>query len=182
MSQKRRNKNDAPRHITDHEVKLGENDFIVSKTDPRGIITYANRIFVEMSGYTREQIIGANHNLIRHPDMPRIAFKLAWETIQAKKEFFGFVKNLRADGGYYWVFAYITPDLDTHGEIIGYTSFRRRPSDFAIEQVTALYELLRAEELRNGMKASQRALEKFLESEGTTYNKLIHDLQRGVTA
>ena len=182
MPRKRLNKNDAPKQLTDNEIRLGESDFIVSKTDTRGIITYANRIFVEISGYRKEEIIGANHNLIRHPDMPRIAFKLAWDAIQAKKEFFGFVKNLRADGGYYWVFAYITPDLDPSGKIIGYTSFRRRPSEVAVAEVSELYKLLRLEEQRGGMQASQKLLESFLEREETTYEKLIHDLQLGEIA
>lgn len=182
MKRRRRNKSDAPKHITQKETELGADDFIVSKTDPKGIITYGNRIFVDISGYSREEIIGANHNLIRHPDMPKVAFALAWELIKVKKEFFGFVKNLRKDGGYYWVFAYITPDLDTNGNIIGYTSFRRRPSREGIEQMEEIYSLLKAEELHGGVHASKALLTRYLDEHETTYDKFVHDLQLGVTA
>ncbi len=182
MGHKRLTKNDAPKNITDHEHVLNENDFIVSKTDTKGIITYGNRIFVEISGYSKEEIIGANHNLIRHPFMPRIAFKLAWDLIQQKKEFFGFVKNLSKDGGYYWVFAYITPDLDTKGSIIGYTSVRRKPSTHAVEEITGIYKLLNDAENRGGMKASEKLLNEYLEDNKTTYEKFVHELQMGAIA
>ena len=119
---KRLSKLDAPKNITNEEKVLGDDDFIVSKTDTKGFITYCNRIFLEMAGYSKSELIGANHNLIRHPDMPRVAFKLAWDLVKSGQEFFGFVKNLRKNGGYYWVFAYITADYDPYGKIIGYTS------------------------------------------------------------
>lgn len=95
------NKSNAPKILTNEEKILDKNDFIVSKTNTKGHITYCNRIFVRMSGYNSQDLIGANHNLIRHPDMPKIAFKIAWEYLQNQKEFFGFIKNLCADGGYY---------------------------------------------------------------------------------
>lgn len=179
MSHKRLDKNDAPKTITQNEKVMGENDFIVSKTDTRGLITYCNRIFVEMSGYEKGELMGANHNLIRHPDMPRVAFKLAWQLIQDKKEFFGFVKNLKKDGGYYWVFAYITPDLDQNGNIIGYTSFRRKPSRKAIETIAPIYKLLLNEEAKGGVRASEELLTNFLIQNNTTYEKLVIDLQNG---
>ncbi|OQX74397.1 MAG: PAS sensor protein [Campylobacteraceae bacterium 4484_4] len=182
MRHKKLTKNDAPKNITDHERSLKENDFIVSKTDPKGIITYGNRIFVEISGYAKEEIIGANHNLIRHPFMPKIAFKLAWDLIQQKKEFFGFVKNLSKDGGFYWVFAYITPDLDTKGNIIGYTSVRRKPSPRAVEEITGIYKLLNDAESRGGMKASEKLLNDYLNDNKTTYEKFVHELQMGAIA
>jgi PAS domain S-box-containing protein len=84
---------------TSIERKMRENDFIVSKTNPKGIITYGNPIFIEFSGYTEAELLGSQHNIIRHPDMPRAAFKLAWDTIQSGREFFGYVKNMSKDGG-----------------------------------------------------------------------------------
>ncbi len=182
MSLKKLNKNDAPKQITNHEKVMQENDFIVSKTDTKGVIHYGNRSFVSMSGYDKKEIIGANHNLIRHPFMPQIAFKLAWELIAQKKEFFGFVKNLCKDGGFYWVFAYITADVDKQGNIIGYTSFRRKPSPSGVEEIRSVYKLLNEAEARGGMQASEKLLNTYLLDNKTTYEKFVHELQTGVVA
>lgn len=171
-------KKDAPQTVTSAEKVLDANDFIVSKTDTKGYITYCNRIFSQMAGYSKSDLIGANHNLIRHPDMPAVAFRLAWEQIKNGKEFFGFVKNLRKDGGYYWVFAYITPDRDPNGTIIGYTSIRRKPSDVAIKTITPLYKQLLDVEKRNGIDASKKALEAFLDENSISYDALITSLQQ----
>ena len=179
---KKLTKNDAPKDINNHETLMKEDDFIVSKTDTKGIIHYGNRIFVEMSGYNKEEIIGANHNLIRHPFMPQIAFKLAWELIASNNEFFGFVKNLRKDGGYYWVFAYITADKDKQGNIIGYSSFRRKPSPAGVEDITAIYTLLNDAERSGGMAASEKLLTEYLKDNKTSYEKFVHELQTGVLA
>ena len=182
MAHKKLTKNDAPKNITDQEKVIKEDDFIVSKTNKQGIITYVNRIFVEISGYSKEEIIGANHNLIRHPFMPQIAFKLAWDLIKNKKEFFGFVKNLSKDGSYYWVFAYITADLDKKGDILGYTSFRRKASEEAIEKIVPIYNLLNKAESTGGVTASEKLLNNYLSENKTTYEKFVHELQLGVLA
>lgn len=179
MSKKHLSKQDAPRDITETEKLMADGDFIVSKTDTRGYITYCNRVFLEMAGYTKSELIGANHNLIRHPDMPKIAFKLAWDLIKSGQEFFGFVKNLRKDGGYYWVFAYITADRDAQGNIIGYTSFRIKPPRSAIEAIVPVYKLLIEEEKKGGMDASLKLLQAFLKQHRTTYDELVTSLQRG---
>ncbi len=84
-----------------------EEGMIVSSTDLKGIITYANRKFCEIAGYCKEELVGSNHNMIRHPDMPRAAFEELWSTLHAGKEWEGIVKNLRKDGMYYWVYAYL---------------------------------------------------------------------------
>jgi len=104
------------------EYFVKEEDFIVSKTDLKGRITYCNQPFLKIVGATQEQLLHKPHNIIRHPDMPRIVFKLLWEHIKAKKEIFAFVKNKSFDGGFYWVFANITASLDANGEIIGWHS------------------------------------------------------------
>lgn len=178
MTKKRLDKRDAPKKIIDDEKVMSENDFIVSKTDKKGLITYCNRIFVDMAGYSKEELLGANHNLIRHPDMPQVAFKVAWDLIKSGKEFFGFVKNLRKNGGYYWVFAYITADYDSSGNIIGYTSFRRKPSQKAIDALTPIYKLLVDEEKKGGMKASGELLGNYLKENNITYNELVFSLQQ----
>ncbi|MEA1919741.1 MAG: PAS domain-containing protein [Campylobacterota bacterium] len=171
-------KKDAPVRTTTSEKILGENDFIVSKTDMKGHITYCNRIFAEMAGYSKSELIGANHNLIRHPDMPAIAFKMAWDLIKNGKEFFGFVKNLCKDGGYYWVFAYITPDYDTQGNIVGFTSVRRKPSLQAIEAITPLYKQLVDAEREGNLNASKALLEQFLKDHNSSYDALVTSLQQ----
>lgn len=180
---KRLSKLDAPKNINNNEKALNENDFIVSKTDIKGYISYCNRIFVEMAGWSRFELIGANHNIIRHPDMPKVAFKILWDLLQAKKEFFGFVKNLRKNGGFYWVLAYITPDLDLNGNIIGYTSFRKKPSLKGIEFLTPVYKELVAAERSGGISASYELLKKTLNATDENiiekYQNLIFDLQKG---
>lgn len=179
MSKKSLSKLDAPKNITNNEKVLNEDDFIVSKTDIKGKIIYCNEIFAEMAGYSFGELIGANHNLIRHPDMPRLAFKILWEQIQNKKEYFGFVKNLCKDGGYYWVFAYVTPDLDLSGNIISYTSVRRKMNQSAKDVVIQLYQKLLEAERSGGMDASQRMLEELLKKKGWSYNEFVVNLQIG---
>ncbi len=176
---KRLSKLDAPKSVNTQETVMSENDFIVSKTDTKGFITYCNEIFIEMSGYTPMELMEANHNIIRHPDMPKVAFKLAWDLIKSGQEFFGFVKNLRKDGGFYWVFAYITADYDSSGNIIGYSSFRRKPPKSAINQIEPVYKLLVDAERKGGMEASGKLLADFLEQNKTTYNALVMNLQKG---
>lgn len=163
---------------TQQEKLLGEHDFIVSKTDLKGFITYGNRIFIEISGYEEGELLGAPHNILRHPDMPRVIFKLLWETIQAKREIFAYVKNLAKDGSFYWVFANITPSLDAQGNLIGYYSVRRKPRPEAIQMVTGLYRnLLEAEakagDGQAGMTASAALLQQILDQKGLGYEEFV---------
>lgn len=133
------------------ERKLNEHDFIVSKTDATGRITYANRIFMQICGYSEPQLLDIQHNIIRHPDMPRGVFKFMWDTLKAGNEFFGFAKNMCADGGFYWVFANITPDYDREGKLQGYYSVRRKPPQSAIDIIQPVYQQMLAIE-RNSSK------------------------------
>lgn len=180
MSKKSLSKLDAPKNITNNEKKLGNNDFIVSKTDTKGKIIYGNEIFIDICGYPASDLIGANHNLIRHPDMPKVAFKLFWDLIKNKQEFFGFVKNLCADGGYYWVFAYVTADLDTNGNIVSYSSFRRKPPQSAIDIIIPLYKKLVDAEKTGGAEASQRLLDNLLEEKKMSYDEFAINLQKDI--
>ena len=181
MSKKSLSKLDAPKNITNREKVLNQNDFIVSKTDTKGKIIYCNEIFAAMAGYPPADLIGANHNLIRHPDMPKLAFQLLWELIQKKDEFFGFVKNLSADGSYYWVFAYITADLDLNGNIISYTSVRRKMPQSAIDTITPIYKQLIDAERRGGVQASGALLTKLLNENNLEYNEFVINLQLGAS-
>lgn len=161
----------------ENEIVMAENDFIVSKTNPKGIITYCNEIFMEMAGYSEEELIGRNHNIIRHPNMPKAAFKLAWDLIQDGKEFFGYVKNLSRDGSFYWVFANITPDYDENREVIGYTSVRRKPNPEALKTIVPLYNKMLEIEQKQNTDASFQHLIQLLEENNITYDALILSLQ-----
>ena len=128
------------------EEFLFKDGVIVSSTDLKGIITYANRTFCDISGYTKKELTGKNHNIVRHPDMPKAAFKDMWDTIKAGNEWTGVVKNLRKDGRYYWVYTHVAPIKDDQGTIIGYTAVRRPASDNEKQESTALYAEMRAKE------------------------------------
>ena len=131
--------------ISDREVPFPEGKLIVSRTDLEGIITHANQSFVEMSAYSEQEIIYAPHYILKHPDMPRAAFKDLWDTIRCKKKWHGYVKNLRKDGAYYWVYATVIPNIRA-GEIVGYTSVRRKPSRLKVRECTQLYAQMLKEE------------------------------------
>lgn len=165
---------------TSVERTMRENDFIVSKTNAKGIITYGNPIFIEFSGYTEEELLGSQHNIIRHPDMPRAAFKLVWDTIQAGNEVFAYVKNMSRDGGYYWVFTHITPDLGAGGNIVGYTSVRRCPKRSAVDKVNPVYKQMLAAEAaagaRDAIGAGTKVLVDLLQQTGMSYEELVFSL------
>lgn len=165
---------------TSQERLMREDDFIVSKTDTKGIITYGNPIFIEFSGYTEEELIGSQHNIIRHPDMPRAAFKLAWDTIQSGKEFFAYVKNMAKDGSFYWVFTHIAPDFDPSGRIVGYTSVRRCPKRSAIETIAPVYALMLDAERKAGSRdaiaAGTQVLVDILKQKEMSYAELVFAL------
>lgn len=164
----------------DHEVSLSDHEFIVSKTDQKGLVTYVNRIFMSISGYPEYDLLGKQHNIIRHPDMPRGAFKLLWDTLQQGEEFFGYVKNLCKDGSYYWVFANITPDYDVTGQLRGYYSVRRKPSRHAINTIIPIYnKMLEIEKKSNTKDATTHSLaylNETLASLDTTYPHLMLSL------
>lgn len=159
---------------------MREDDFIVSKTSAKGIITYGNPIFIEFSGYSEDELLGSQHNIVRHPDMPRAAFKLVWETIEAGKEFFGYVKNMAKDGSFYWVFTHITPDFDSRRNIVGYTSVRRCPKREAVGKIEPVYrQMLAAERAagpRDAIAAGTKVLVDLLQQTGMSYEELVFSL------
>jgi len=165
-----------------HERKLRDNDFIVSKTDPSGRITYANRIFMDICGFAESDLLGVQHNIIRHPDMPRGVFRFMWDTLKAGDEFFGFAKNLCSDGGFYWVFANITPDYDKNGILKGYYSVRRRPPESALEILIPVYKEMLAIEQRSPTKkaAPDKSIAYLVDvvklTGSSSYNNLVLDL------
>lgn len=167
------------RSITPTSVErvMREDDFIVSITDTKGRILYGNRIFIEFSGYTEAELLGSQHNMVRHPDMPRGVFHLLWSKIQNKNECFAYVKNMSKDGGFYWVFANVTPTFDPAGNITGYISVRRKPKMSGIQAVTGLYAaMLEAEKKAgpaNAIAASTKILTDLLDEKGLSYDELV---------
>lgn len=128
-------------NIRDEEIPYPAGRLIVSRTDSNGILTQVNDSFCEIAGYSREELLGEPHCILRHPDMPRAAFRGLWETVGRGEIWNGYVKNLARDGRYYWVYATVIPNR-RRGAIVGYTSVRREPSRTAVSQAEALYRTL----------------------------------------
>jgi len=167
---------------TSRERFFPEEDIIVSKTDLKGRITYANRTFLDVALYTEEEVLGKPHNIIRHPDMPRCVFKLLWDTLEMRKEIFAYVKNMAKNGDFYWVFAHVTPTFDAAGNVIGYHSNRRLPERKQVELFGDIYRQLLAEEQRHGdwrtgMEAAGKMLEKMVSAQGMAYEEFIFSVQ-----
>lgn len=166
---------------TGRERRFDDDELLVSKTDPKGRITYANDVFVRVSGYSLPEIIGQPHNLIRHPQMPRGVFRLLWASISRGEELFAFINNLAKNGDHYWVLAHVTPTRDGAGQIVGFHSNRRVPEKSAVARVLPLYQQLLDEEQRHSKAsaaadASARLLADILDREGTTYDRYIWSL------
>lgn len=125
-------------YVTLVETPYPHGKLIVSRTDTAGIITQCNQSFVDMSAYAMDELIGQPHSILRHPDMPAAAFRDLWDTVQAGRQWHGYVKNLRKDGGYYWVYAAVVPNI-RDSRIVGYTSVRREPSRGNVEAAEARY-------------------------------------------
>ena len=151
----------------DEEIVLDPKRYIVSETDEKGRITFCNDYFMEVSGYSHEELIGKSHNIVRHPDMPKVVFKLLWETIGQGKNINAVVKNLAKDGRYYWIFTEFETrkDADT-GEIIGYHADRKSISKHVLEIIADLYTKLLEIENNEGIEASEKYLISFLKEKG----------------
>lgn len=167
--------------LTGREISFPENSIIVSKTDTRGIITYANDVFLQVAGYHEHEVLGHPHNLIRHPHMPRCVFALLWETIASGREIFAYVLNLTKSGDGYWVFAHVTPSHDLAGRHVGYHSNRRVPDAEALNKIRPLYARLleterRAPGPREGLAASRRLLDQTLADAGLDYSRFVFGL------
>lgn len=169
---------------TGKEVFFPEDQIIVSKTDLKGIITYANALFEKVSGYDRGELLGQPHNIIRHPDMPQCIFKLLWDTLEQQKEIFAYVDNLCKNGDHYWVLAHIVPSYDIDGNHIGYHSSRRSPKRNIIRQIEPIYDkLLDMEKThkspREAMRAAGNYLDNFLQKQNISYAEFVFSLTDG---
>ena len=150
----------------DKEIALKNNVYIESDTDLKGIITYANDYFAEISGYTPEELMGQPHSIVRHPDMPKILFKTLWERLGSGHNFIAAVKNLAKDGRYYWVFTDFEPIKDDAGKTIGYKAARKKISKHVTQTLDPLYKKLTALEQEGSMEASEAYLNEALSSHG----------------
>lgn len=162
------------------ELKMKETDLIVSKTDTKGHITYCNDAFMEYSGIYEEELLGKPHSIIRHPDMPRGIYYQLWQTIQQENEFFGFIKNLRNNGGFFWTFANITPSFSGDSELVGYFSVQRYPMPEGIDFFQSLYQQMCEVETSNtqeAMDASTQILNDAIQDKGG-YNEFICSFYR----
>lgn len=164
---------------TQKEVHFSKDEMIVSKTDLKGRITYANKIFMRVADFSEEQLIDEQHNIIRHPDMPRGAFYGLWQALQQGEEFFAFVKNMTACGDHYWVFADVRPDYQD-GKVVGYFSVRRPITTTMRTTMEGIYrEMLAIEQqagTANAPQASWQWLMQTLASRKTSYERFILDL------
>ena len=168
--------------LTGRERTFASDDVIVSKTDLKGRITYANRVFLNIAQIDLKQALGAPHSIIRHPEMPRCIFKFLWDRIQAGHEVFAYVINRAMSGDHYWVFAHVTPSYGPDGALVGYHSNRRVPDKATIQNtIRPLYAELLAEEERHenrkeGMNAAYALLAAKLKAAGVDYDRFVFSI------
>lgn len=160
----------------DEPVIWDTEKIIVSKTDIFGSIEYANETFVEASGYQEFELVGQPHNIVRHPDMPQVVFKVMWENIKKGRKFHGIVKNLSKSGRHYWVITDFDYVVDENATICKFIARRKAVPQGVIDKVENLYKkLLQIEEVR-GIEGSEKFLTGYLEEMGLTYVQLITKL------
>jgi len=163
------------------ERTFDEGRFLVSKTDSKGVIQYVNTLFLDISGYREEEVLGQPHNLVRHPEMPRGVFRLLWDRLNAGKEVFAYIVNLAADGAHYWVFAHVTPSFDPTGKLVGFHSNRRCADKSAVTAVRQLYALMLREEsqhsrTRDAVEASSAFMGSYLDQHDLSYDEYVWSL------
>jgi len=161
----------------DKEIKVGK-DIIVSKTDQKGIITYGNDVFVKISGYNLDELINKNHNILRHPDMPKAVFSLLWDTIKKGDNITAVVKNLSKSGAYYWVITDFEIQRDENGKIRNYVAFRRAAPKEVVKVIEPIYKDMLKIEKDHGMAASANYLFGLLDEKKMTYNEFIAELSK----
>lgn len=164
--------------LTGVERTFDQNEVIVSKTDPRGIITYANDVFLKIADFSLAEVLNKPHNIIRHPAMPKLVYHLLWDRIKNGKEIFAYVVNRARNGDHYWVFAHVTPSFDNQKNIVGAHSNRRCPSRSAIKTIEPIYATLKQEEdkhpmTKDAIAASGAMLNAFLAEKGIGYDELV---------
>lgn len=161
----------------DREVVWDKTKIIVSETDSLGVITSVNNVFSEVSGYTTAELIGQPHNIIRHPDMPRIVFKMLWDNLKKGNNFFGIIKNMTKQGEYYWVITDFEMRRDTFGNITHYIGVRKAvPQSVITNHIAPFYETLLRLEKIGGMELSGRFFKNYLVKQGKDYTDFVIDI------
>ncbi|TPN85413.1 PAS domain-containing protein [Aquimarina algicola] len=158
------------------EIALDDKKMIMSKANPKGIIEYANDYFIEICGYEEHELIGQPHNAVRHPDMPKVIFKLLWEHLNAKKNIHAIIKNLAKDGRYYWVITDFDVKTDDTGEIVSFVARRKAPPRETIEKIDHLYKKILSVEQASGIEVAEKYLFGFLEEKNMTYDQYIEEI------
>jgi PAS domain S-box-containing protein len=159
------------------EVVWDKSQLILSKTDLKGNINFVNQIFLDVAGYTEQEVITKSHNIIRHPDMPKIIFKLLWERLKEGRNFHAAIKNMTKSGEYYWVVTDFDMIKNAKGEIIGYMGRRRAIDiDIVTKQIEPLYRKLLDLEKKAGVDASKKYLIRFLDDKKCTYVEYIKNI------
>lgn len=161
----------------DEEVVWDKTQTIISSTDKFGTIIDANQTFLDVCGYSNEEVLGQSHNIIRHPDTPKILFKVLWENILAGRNFHAILKNIAKSGRYYWVITDFEVNKNTEGEIVSFTARRRSVPENAIkEHIEPLYATLVKLEKIGGTDLSNRYFKGFLDKQGKSYIEYIMDI------
>ncbi len=162
--------------MLEKEKILDDEDFLVSTTDKNGVITYTNFGFANMAEYSVEELYGKPHNIVRHPDMPKAVFKLVWQKLLNKEPIVAYVKNLTSNKeSFYWVKAFMFPVIKNN-EIAYITSYRTKPSRFAISQVEKVYSKVNDYERGHSIDESLQFLNSFLEDRNLTYESFVNRL------
>lgn len=172
-----------PTKIINEEVKWDKSQTIISKTDSHGTILYMNDAFEQASEYNKIELIGEAHNIIRHPDMPKVIFKTLWENLKKGENFHAFIKNLTRTGRYYWVITDFDVDKDEKGKITGYTGRRRALPNSIVKKIAPLYKTLLEIEQIKGEKASELYFNSYLKEEiNKPYKDFVIDLFKTSTS
>lgn len=158
------------------EIKLDPSRVIMSKTDPKGIIEYANKYFMEISGYEEFELMGQPHNIIRHPDMPKVIFKLLWERLQEGKNAHIIIKNLTKNGSYYWVLTNFETKYNEVGQIVSYFAHRKAAPSSAIFEIEKLYKTILSIEKKRSPEIAEKYFYSLIEESGKTYDDYILSL------
>jgi PAS domain S-box-containing protein len=165
--------------MIDEEIELKNNLYIESDTDLDGIITYVNDYFAEISRYSKDELIGKPHSIVRHPDMPKVLFKILWQRLESGENFVAAVKNLAKDGRYYWVFTDFEPLIED-GKTVGYKASRKKISKHVTTTLDPIYKKLVEVEKDGGVDESEKFLNNFLKDIGDdiTVDNLLENIHR----